>query len=159
MSIERLRSVSTRQLSLLVKPSGYFRVKTKRLKNFVYFLFKEFDGDLKKMAKEEAWALRQKLLSVNGIGPETADSIILYAFNKPIFVVDAYTRRIFSRHKLAKGTEDYRTLQNLFLESLDSNVAIFNEYHALIVHLAKTFCKSKKPLCKQCPLRDFSHTI
>ena len=158
LSIEGLKSISTRQLSLLIKPSGYFRVKTKRLKNFIHFLFEEFDGDLNKVAKEKTQILRKKLLSVNGIGPETADSIILYAFNKPIFVVDAYTRRIFSRHKFAKSTDDYQTLQNLFSESLDFDVTIFNEYHALIVYLGKTFCKSKKPLCKECPLKEFSHT-
>ncbi|MDD3374556.1 MAG: endonuclease III domain-containing protein [Candidatus Omnitrophica bacterium] len=159
LSVEKLKSISVQKLALVIKPAGYFRVKAKRLKNFIYFLFKEFDGSLNKMAKEKSQLLRQRLLSVNGIGPETADSIILYAFNKPVFVVDAYTKRIFSRHQFVKSTVDYQTLQNLFLESLAVNTTMFNEYHALIVYLGKTFCKPKKPLCSLCPLRDFLHVV
>jgi len=159
LSLEKLKNISTQQLALVIKPAGYFRVKAKRLKNFIHFLFKEFDGSLNMMAKKRVPQLRQSLLSVNGVGPETADSIILYAFNKPVFVVDAYTKRVFTRHKFVKNTIDYQALQSLFSESLVADAIMFNEYHALIVYLGKTFCKLKKPLCALCPLKDFPHTV
>jgi endonuclease-3 related protein len=110
------------------------------------------------MGKEDIWVLRPKLLSVNGIGPETADSILLYAFDKPIFVVDAYTRRLLYRHNFIAGNEDYHAVQEKFTRSLDCNAQIFNEYHALIVRLGKEYCKPK-PLCGQCLLNNFHYSL
>ena len=148
-----LKNISPEELALLIKPSGYFNVKAKRLKHFIEFLFKEYDGKLDSMAKEPWGTLRKQLLSINGIGPETADSILLYALDKPVFVVDAYTRRILSRHNLVSHDVDYETLQGSFMKNLASDVKMFNEYHALLVRLGKEICKNK-PACEVCPLND-----
>ncbi len=146
-----MKAVSERRLSTLIKPSGYFNVKAKRLKNFIQFLFKDYDGDMNKMAKQPWTVLRLELLNVNGIGPETADSILLYVFDKPVFVVDAYTKRIFSRLGLVKKDVEYPVLQELFTRNLTSAVAMFNEYHALLVRLGKEHCRPR-PRCFRCPL-------
>ncbi|MCA9405487.1 MAG: endonuclease III domain-containing protein [Candidatus Omnitrophica bacterium] len=146
-----LKNVKVSRLTAFIRPSGYFNIKAKRLKNFINFLFEEYDGNLSRMSREETGILRQKLLAVNGIGPETADSILLYAFDKPVFVVDAYTKRIFSRHHIVGAGEEYHSVQRVFTESLPADIPVYNEYHALIVRLAKDFCKTK-PECAQCPL-------
>ena len=139
------------RLHRALKPSGYFRVKTKRLRNFCRYLAKEHEGSMEKMAQRPLGELREQLLGVSGIGPETADDILLYACEKPIFVVDAYTRRILSRHGLAESTAKYEDLQSLFHRHLERDVHLFKEYHGLIVWTAKEFCK-KKPQCTGCPL-------
>jgi len=154
---QRLHNVSLVELAGLIKPAGYFNIKAKRLKNFIDFFFREYNGQLKAMAKEKLGVLRKKLLEVNGIGPETADSILLYACDKPIFVVDAYTKRILSRHNIIQPDADYHALQKLFMESLKNESKMFNEYHALIVRLGKDFCKTK-PLCDRCPINDISRS-
>jgi endonuclease-3 related protein len=141
------------QLAPLIKSSGYFRVKTDRLKSFINFLFEEFDGNLKRMGREKLGELREKLLAVKGIGPETADSILLYGLKKPIFVVDAYTKRILCRHGMISEKASYEEVQKLFMDYLPLDEKLFNEYHALFVHLGKTVCK-KIPRCDICPLRD-----
>ena len=146
-----LKNIPTPKLARLIKPSGYFNVKAKRLKNFIEFFFEEYDGDLKKMAGESLEILRHKVLGVHGIGPETADSILLYACGQPTFVVDAYTKRIFSRHNLVANGADYQQIQTLFMGHLPLDVELFNEYHALIVRLGKDFCRAR-PLCEKCPL-------
>ncbi|HLF18273.1 MAG TPA: endonuclease III domain-containing protein [Candidatus Omnitrophota bacterium] len=146
-----VKRISYKKLASLIKPAGYFNVKARRLKNFVRFLFKEYKGDIRRMKKDELTVLRPKLLSVNGIGPETADSILLYALDKPTFVVDAYTKRIFSRHHLCSANDTYHQVQELFSKALKPNVKTFNEYHALIVRLGKDFCKPKAR-CSSCPL-------
>jgi endonuclease-3 related protein len=105
------------------------------------------------MSFEDTQGLRQQLLSVNGIGPETADSILLYALNKPVFVVDAYTKRILSRHRFIPENADYDLVQNLFRQNLKNNVKLFNEFHALLVKLGKEFCLKNKPKCSICPLK------
>jgi len=148
-----LKNASLKELASLIKPSGYFNIKAKRLKHFIEFLFKEYDGKLNSMAQEPWETLRKKLLSINGIGPETADSILLYALDKPVFVVDAYTRRILSRHKLVSQDVDYEALQKAFMKSLSCDVKMFNEYHALLVRLGKEICKNP-PACELCPLKD-----
>lgn len=158
LSPQALKAISTPRLARLIVPSGYFNIKAKRLKNFIQFLFAEYNGDLKKMGKEPLEVLRKKLLSVSGIGPETADSILLYAFNKPVFVVDAYTKRLFYRHAMVEETADYHTLQKIFTDSLPAEVKTFNEYHALIVRLGKEICKTK-PLCESCPLNDLQYSL
>lgn len=154
----KLKTCSVKQLASLIKSAGYFNIKAKRLKNFIHFLFGEYQGSLRKMAQEKTETLRRRLLSVNGIGEETADSILLYAFHKPVFVVDAYTRRIFLRHKFFKKDCDYQEIQGLFQKNLKSGARLFNEYHALIVRLGKDFCRSK-PACDQCPLTHFQKEV
>ena len=155
---QKIRDINIRRLSALIKPAGYFNIKAKRLKNFINFLFNEYSGSLDRMAKEYWLNLRIKLLSVNGIGPETADSILLYAFERPIFVVDAYTKRILARHNLVGRDADYQEIQSIFMDNLDQDAKMFNEYHALIVRLGKELCRSK-PLCEICPLNDLNYSI
>jgi len=153
-----LKKIQTQRLAALIKPAGYFNVKAQRLKNFFSYLFEHYEGSLTKMGQEQNKQLRINLLEVNGIGPETADSILLYAFNKPFFVVDTYTKRIFYRHNLVSKDADYHSLQNFFINNFKRDVQGFNEYHALIVYLGKNFCKSK-PLCEECPLNKISYSL
>lgn len=147
--------VAQNRLASLIRPAGYFNVKAARLKNFAAFLMTRHDGSLNRLFKTEQGALRKELLAVNGIGPETADSIILYAGGLPEFVVDAYTKRIFSRHNLTAKDAAYDELKALFTENLKIDVTLFNEYHALIVKTGKDFCKNRNPLCAECPLFEF----
>jgi len=149
----KLHKLSLKKLAHFITPAGFFNIKSKRLKAFLIFLFSNYNGNVKLMLKEETLVLRGKLLSVKGIGPETADSILLYALNKPIFVVDAYTKRIFSRHKFIKKDAFYQDTQDLFMNNLKKDVRLFNEYHALLVKLAKVYCLKSKPKCGLCPLR------
>ena len=137
---------------MLIKSSGYFRIKADRLKAFVNFLFENYDGNINRMGKERLKTLRAKLLKVNGIGPETADSILLYGLKKPIFVVDAYTKRVLLRHEVISESASYGEIQRLFMNHLPHNKRLFNEYHALLVHLGKTLCK-KVPRCDICPIK------
>ena len=148
---QALHGLNHSQLASLIKPAGYFNIKAKRLKNFLDFLFEEYGGKIARMGKEEMGLLRKKLLAVNGIGPETADSILLYAVDKPSFVVDAYTKRILYRHGLTGEKATYHEVQEMFVQSLPPHTVMFNEYHALIVKLGKDYCKTK-PLCAQCPV-------
>lgn len=150
---EGIHQLRESTLASLIRSSGYYRIKARRLKAFVTFLLSEYQGDLEKMKKEELTTLREKLLHVNGIGPETADSILLYALQKPIFVVDAYTRRILSRHRIVSEKASYDDIQTLFMNHLPRDQKLYNEYHALLVHLGKNVCK-KKPECDLCPIRD-----
>jgi endonuclease-3 related protein len=143
--------MSVQKLSTLIRPAGYFNIKAKRLKHFVDVLMSEYDGSMKRMKREKLLVIRKKLLSVNGIGPETADSIILYGLEKPVFVVDAYTKRVLSRHGFLDLKKPYDEFQALFHSELEKDVRLFNEYHALFVRLAKEYC-GKKPLCPDCPL-------
>ncbi len=147
-----LSKITQKNLARLIRPAGYYNIKAKRLKNFLLFLQREYSGGLKKLSRLKTGSLRRKLLEVNGIGPETADSILLYAFNRPVFVIDAYTKRILTRHDLAQDSATYYDLQALFYGSLKKNTRIFNEYHALIVKLAKDHCRPT-PRCAGCPLR------
>ena len=152
LSPKKLYRLKTYTLAQLIKPSGYYNTKAKCIKSFLKFLFKDYNGSLKKMFNESLPVLRQELLAVNGIGPETADSILLYAAEKPVFVVDAYTKRIFSRHGLVRPDSEYYQIQRLFNENLAADTRFFNEYHALIVELGKNICKKTKPRCKICPV-------
>lgn len=150
---QRLKDIEERELAELIRPSGYFNIKAARLKSFISFLFDQFEGDLGRMFALELAPLRHKLLEVKGIGPETADSILLYAGNYPVFVVDAYTKRIFTRIGLIPKEHTYHQLQLFFVERLENDRQLFNEYHALIVRHAKGYCRTK-PLCHGCPLLD-----
>lgn len=153
LSPKKLYSLPQSRLAQLIRPSGYFNVKAKRLKEFLNFLFKNYNGSLKKMFSRPLENLRKEILAVRGIGPETADSILLYAGGLPVFVVDAYTKRIFSRQKLLNEEADYHTVQKIFTENLKKDVRLYNEYHALIVRLGKDFCKKTKPKCEICPIK------
>jgi endonuclease-3 related protein len=152
LSVKAIHNMPVRRLSELIRPSGYFTIKAKRLKSFVDFLMNDYHGSMKRMKHEDMHSLREKLLSVNGIGPETADSILLYALEKPVFVIDAYTKRVLSRHGIMEHEKPYEKFQELFHSSLREDVRLFNEYHALFVTVGKTFCKRKKPLCDKCSL-------
>ncbi|MEW6681244.1 MAG: endonuclease III domain-containing protein [bacterium] len=149
---ERINKISEQRLAKIIKPSGFYKQKAKKLKEFVNFLFLSYNGNIKKLFEKELFSLRGDLLSIKGIGKETADSILLYALNKPIFVVDAYTKRVLTRHKLIDEKADYDAIQRLFMENLPKEVKLFNNYHALFVKLGKDICKKIKPLCDRCPL-------
>ncbi|MFC1804721.1 endonuclease III domain-containing protein [Candidatus Omnitrophota bacterium] len=154
LSPKKLHQLSCAKIARLIKPSGYFNIKAKRLKAFLDFLFRDYGGSLKGMSSVSTNRLRNDLLCVNGIGPETADSILLYALKRPVFVVDAYTRRIFSRHRCIKNDADYNTIQEFFTDKLKRNTGLFNEYHALLVRLGKELCLKSRPRCNICPLKE-----
>lgn len=149
---KKLHDLSQDELAKLIKPAGYFNIKAKRLKHFLNYLFDKYSGRLDRFFKRRTSLLRKELLAVNGIGPETADSILLYAGKHPVFVVDAYTRRILSRHMIISPYAGYDDIQKIFMQNLSHDVQLFNEYHALLVRVGKEFCKTTKPLCRKCPL-------
>jgi len=155
LSVTALMDIPERELAGMIRPSGYYNVKSRRLKAFLAFLRDEFRGSLDVMFSEDVPMLRQKLLGIKGIGAETADSILLYAGGKPVFVVDAYTRRILSRHGIVATRSSYGEIQRLFMDHLPADVALFNQYHALIVYTGKNYCR-KQPRCQECPLYPFS---
>ena len=150
-----MENVSLVRLARLVRSSGYFRQKAKKLKCFVHFLRAEYRGSLARMFRTPTAALREALLSVHGIGPETADSILLYAGNHPVFVVDAYTRRLLERHELATPAQSYEEIRRLFEGSLAGSAPLYNEFHALIVRTGKEHCRTRNPRCSECPLQRF----
>jgi endonuclease-3 related protein len=153
MSPSALRNISTDKLAQLIHPTGYYNAKALKLKAFVRWLGASYGDDLNELFALDTDTLRRQLLDVYGIGPETADSIMLYAGNKPIFVIDAYTRRIISRLGLAPEKNSYDAYQKLFMNQLPQNVGLFNEYHALLVRLGKDACR-KQPMCSNCCLRE-----
>jgi endonuclease-3 related protein len=142
------------ELARLIRPAGYYNIKANRLKNFLNFLANHHQNSMAVMAADTLENLRPGLLTVKGIGPETADSILLYALDKPTFVVDAYTFRILSRHNLIPETYTYEELRQLFMEHLPSEVTLFQEYHALLVRLGKVWCRPK-PQCDSCPVQGW----
>jgi len=154
VSLDRLVSLSVEDLAEVIRPAGYYNIKAKRLKNLINFIFDQYDGDLAGLLQEETDRLREGLLSVNGVGPETADSIILYAAKRPLFVIDTYTHRILNRHAMAGEEASYYELQGLFMDHLPEDAPLFNEFHALIVLTGKNYCR-KNPLCDDCPLKHW----
>jgi endonuclease-3 related protein len=152
LSPEGLRDVPVERLAELIRPAGYFNVKSGRLKDFIGWLFAEHGGSLKRVFGGEWRALREDLLKVRGIGPETCDSILLYAGHRPSFVVDAYTKRLFSRLGLIFEDATYEEVRSLFMTKLPPDTELYNEFHALIVEHCKERCR-KKPACGACPLR------
>ncbi len=156
LSARALRQLPLSGLAALVHPCGYYNAKALKLKSFAYWLGNHYHDDLDKLFANNADDLRQQLLSIHGIGQETADSIILYAANKPIFVIDAYTRRITNRIGLAPDRNNYAAYQALFMDHLSPDAELFNEYHALLVCLGKNVCRSR-PLCQQCCLNNICH--
>lgn len=156
LSAEKIKAASHERLAALIRPCGYHNLKTKRLKNFIDFLFDGYGGVMENMLAEDTDRLREKLLSVNGIGEETADSILLYALGKPVFVVDNYSRRILRRHRLIPERASYSEMQELFVRSLSPDAEVFGEYHALIVKTGKLHCR-KTASCEGCPLEHDPH--
>jgi endonuclease-3 related protein len=153
---EKLHSLKPAKLAKLIRPAGYFNIKASRLKNLIGWLFMNYAGKLAKFKTIPTHQLRGQLLGVSGVGPETADSILLYALNRPVFVVDAYTKRILSRHHLIKFEAEYEQIRAFFESNLPENTQLFNEYHALLVRTGKEFCKPT-PLCADCPLNLLPH--
>ncbi len=153
LSVPSINALTQNELELLIQPAGFFRQKAERLKLFSNYLSENYQGQLKIMLQQPLAPLREELLSLKGIGPETADAILLYAGRQPSFVVDAYTGRIFQRLGLLDRSEKYEKIRSLFMTNLPSDVPLFNEYHALIVEHAKQHCQ-KKPRCENCPLAN-----
>jgi endonuclease-3 related protein len=149
-----IEAVPLARLARLIRPSGYFRQKAKKLKAFVRFLLSTYQGSLTKMFRRPTLALREQLLAVHGVGPETADSILLYAGQHRVFVVDGYARRILERHGLAETKHSYEEIRRLFERSLPRSVALYNEFHALIVHTGKHYCRASNPRCGECALNS-----
>jgi endonuclease III related protein len=152
LSVAGVEQVNPRHLAKLLRPSGYFRQKARKLKAFAAFLRKEYDGSLRRMFATPTLQLREKLLGVWGIGPETADSILLYAGGRPVFVVDAYTKRMLARHGWIADKAKYEDVRWMFERQFPGDARRFNEMHALIVHTGKTWCRPQEPSCGACPL-------
>ena len=150
-----LERVPSARLGQLIRSSGYFRQKAKKLKAFVRFLRRDFGGSLARMFRTPTAALRERLLSVHGIGRETADSILLYAGNHPIFVVDAYTKRILERHGMVGEKAGYEEVRALFENNLPADAKLYNEYHALLVNVGKNWCRTRAPRCDECQLGPY----
>jgi endonuclease-3 related protein len=159
LSAEKLMTLPDEDLKILIQPSGFFNQKADRLKQMTLHIQKHYDNDFSKMFSQKLLTLRHELLNLSGIGPETADSILLYAGNYPIFVVDAYTKRICHRLPISVKHDSYDGIQHIFQTNLcnvhppKQIVAIYQQFHALLVLLAKQYCK-KKPACEGCPLKE-----
>ncbi len=151
LSPHGLNRLPIRRLAALIRPSGYFNIKARRVKSFVRFLCRSYRGSVNALCAVPQAELRARLLGVSGIGPETADSILLYAAGHPAFVVDAYTRRIFSRHGWVSSDVSYDELQGVFTSTLPADAPYYNEYHALLVRVGKDYCR-RRPLCDACPV-------
>ncbi len=155
---EELYHLDLSQLAELIRPAGYYNIKARRLKNFVNWLFDNYAGNLTNLESIDTDKLRTELLAIKGIGCETADSILLYALDRPVFVVDAYTARVAVRHELIEPNADYEQLRELFQSNLPQDTRLFNEYHALLVRLGKEFCRPMAK-CPACPLENLPHTL
>ena len=153
LSPHGLKEITEGHLATLLKPSGYFNVKAQKLKAFTEYLWKHYQGDIKRLVNQDVVALRKGLLSVYGIGEETSDAIILYAADKPSFVIDSYSRRIVERLDLIKNTASYGEHQNYFQRTIPVDTKLYNEFHALLVRHGQQICK-RKPLCEKCCLLD-----
>ena len=157
LSPDALHNLEVSKLAEFIRPAGYFNIKAKRLQNFLAWLFGNYDGLLENLENIDTEQLRAELLAIKGIGPETADSILLYAFDREIFVVDAYTARVAVRHGLIEPSVDYEQLRGLFQSNLPADIELFNEYHALLVRVGKQFCRPRAR-CAGCPLEQLPHT-
>jgi endonuclease-3 related protein len=158
LTAEALRRIDLPQLAELIRPAGYYNIKATRLKNLVSWLFDNYEGRLTNLEPVSTDQLREELLAIKGVGRETADSILLYALGRPVFVVDAYTARITVRHGLIDAGADYEQLRDLFESNLPHETPLFNEYHALLVRAGKEFCRPKAK-CPGCPLEKLPHTL
>ena len=153
LDTDKLYHIGVEELAQHIRSSGFYNLKARRLKAFITVLHDEFHGSVKKMKSVETWELRERLLAIPGVGAETADSILLYALQKPVFVVDAYTKRFLRNHHVYNGDTDYDAIQTFFTTHLPRNIYLYNEFHALIVCLGKQFCKNQ-PACTSCPLQN-----
>ncbi|MFH1593127.1 MAG: endonuclease III domain-containing protein [Candidatus Omnitrophota bacterium] len=153
---QRIASVNMRKLRLAIRPSGFYNEKAKRLKEVTGFLIRSCNGKIGELRGIDKGILRRRLLEIYGIGPETADSILLYALRKPVFVVDSYTRRLLFRHRLIGEAATYDQIQALFMDNIPRRAGLFNEYHALIVKTGKEYCRKKRGLCHACPLLRYN---
>jgi len=152
LSPEKLEEIKEETLASLIKPTGFFNQKAKRIKTFLAFLNDKYNNSIERMAQVNFEVIRSELLAINGIGAETADSVLLYACNKPTFVVDAYTKRIFSRIGYIIESMSYEELKQWIETRIPKNVPLFNEFHALLVTHGKQYCKTK-PRCLECPVK------
>lgn len=152
LSATKLAKIPIEKLAKIIRPVGFYNIKAKRLKSVINFLMNNYDGNIRKLKRQNIRILRSQLLTIDGVGEETADSILLYALEKPTFVVDAYTKRIFSRHNFFKLDMPYSSVQKFFIDNLPKSVKIYNEFHALLVRLAKDYCRTT-PNCLECPIR------
>lgn len=153
LQLQSIRDLHIDELAELIRPAGYYRLKARRLKNLVEFVFAEYGGSLDEMFTTQLTTLREQLLRVNGIGPETADSILLYAGELPTFVVDNYTARVLKRHGWIEPEADYYAIKDQFESELETDVELYNEFHALLVRVGNHYCR-KTPKCDECPLSD-----
>ncbi len=149
-----LHDVPPEELEELLRPAGYFRVKARRLQSLLTFLMDRYGGSLDAMFATDPATLREQLLTLNGIGPETADSILLYAGGMPVFVADAYTYRILARHGWIEPEADYHQIQDFLQSRLPTDPVVFNEFHALLVYVGKHYCRKRAAQCESCPLRE-----
>lgn len=149
----RLYALDVHELAELIRPAGYYRLKARRLRNLLELIVERYDGSLEAMFARDLDSLREELLSVNGVGPETADSILLYAAEKPTFVVDAYTHRVLTRHGWIEPEADYHRIKDFFEEQVPADVALYNEFHALLVRVGNQHCR-RRPKCEGCPLES-----
>lgn len=153
LDFDALLSIDNYELGGIIKSSGFYNQKTKKIKSFLQVIHNLFNGSMYYIRNYDTSFLRKLMLGINGIGPETADSILLYALNRPVFVVDSYTKRFLYNHKLYDGSWKYDDVQNFFMANLPRDTYLFNEFHALIVCLCQTYCK-KLPECLSCPLNN-----
>ncbi|MGH7885851.1 MAG: endonuclease III domain-containing protein [Thermodesulfobacteriota bacterium] len=151
INIDKLNTIPVNKLSNIIRPSGYYNVKAARLKNLIRFIIEDYGGKIEKMLNEETKILRDKLLRINGIGPETADTILLYALELRAFVIDKYSYRVLSRHSMIPENTTYDEMQQLIMDSIEEDIYIYNEFHALIVKVGKLHC-GKTAKCGGCPL-------
>ena len=157
LTARALAGVPRGRLERLVRPSGFFRQKAARVQAFSRWYVRRYGGSRTRMFRGEPERLRRELLSLPGIGPETADAILLYAGRQPVVVVDAYARRVFRRHHLLDGGESYEQIQRMVSDRMPLSPALCNELHALVVAVGKRYCHRRNPACPQCPLGDFPH--
>ncbi len=156
LTYQNLSQLTAEQIALLIRPAGYYNLKAQRLRNLLDMVGNVYDGDLELFLGDNLRAARENLLAVKGVGQETADSILLYACGHPVFVVDMYTHRVFSRHNMVEEETEYGTIQDVFMDHIPHDLQLYNEFHALIVRVAVTFCKKTKPLCEKCPLQGLN---
>ena len=156
LDVRRIHSAPLSTLAALIRPSGYYNLKSIRLKNLMQVIMELCAGDIDAFFDRDLHDLRSMLLTVNGIGKETADSICCYAAGKTIFVVDAYTRRILSRHGMVEEQADYETIRHLFEAGLPRDLAVYKDLHAYLVFVGKDFCRKSRPRCESCPLKGWA---
>lgn len=156
LSYQSLSQLNVDEIAQFIRPAGYYNLKARRLRNLLDMVTIIYEGDLALFLEDDLGSARENLLAVKGVGPETADSILLYACGHPVFVVDTYTHRVFSRHNMVEEETDYSEIQEVFVEHLPQDMQLYNEFHALIVRVASTFCKKTKPLCGNCPLQGLN---